>query len=201
MQAILALKVRHQWHYKIAGAQTWIQLFDYNIEMLYILTFQVLSMFSTKVLSTFLHFWGHIPVYFWTCTGQIQISRCSRFPGSTRNPVTSCWYAVTWCTFCLLQCGGDERGTKLCACIPYMLYYGSKPAMAMPHFFSQYSRSDKDLQWQVHFILSVFFFCVRTKCPVFPDMMQYFCIKAGRSKRLTLAWYCSYMKYSLKIYA
>ncbi len=56
--------------------------------MLYILTFQVLSVYSAKcmLLSTFLHFWWQFPGYFWTWADKIQISRFSRLPGSTGNP-------------------------------------------------------------------------------------------------------------------
>ncbi len=52
-----------------------------NIEILYILAFQILSRFSAKflVLSRFSHFLGQIPGYFWTWTDKIQISRFSRF--------------------------------------------------------------------------------------------------------------------------
>ncbi len=47
--------------------KTWKKLFKYNIEMLYILKFQVLSMFSAKflILSRFSHLLGQIPGYFW----------------------------------------------------------------------------------------------------------------------------------------
>ncbi len=50
--------------------------------MLYIVTFQVWSMFSTKclVLSRFSHFWRQIVGYFWTWTDKIQISGFFRFP-------------------------------------------------------------------------------------------------------------------------
>ncbi len=56
---------------------------------MYILTFQVLSRFSAKslILSRFSHVLGQIRGYFWTWTDKIPISRFSRFPGSTGNPV------------------------------------------------------------------------------------------------------------------
>ncbi len=68
--------------------KTWTKLFQHNIEILYLLTFQVLSRFSAKflVLSRFSHFLGQIPGYFWTWTDTIPIFRFSRFPGSTGNP-------------------------------------------------------------------------------------------------------------------
>ncbi len=43
------LKGRHKRHSKIAGAQSWENI-EYNIEILYVLTLQVLSMYSAKCL-------------------------------------------------------------------------------------------------------------------------------------------------------
>ncbi len=88
---ILAPKGRHQRHSKIVGVQNFKTLFHYNIEMLCILTFQVLSRFSIKFLvwSRFSHLLGQILGYFWTWTNKMQISRFSWFPGSTGNPVIS----------------------------------------------------------------------------------------------------------------
>ncbi len=71
--------------------------------MLYILTcltFHVLSKFFAKflVLSRFSHFFGQIPGYFCTWTDKIQISRFSRFPGSTMNPVLNGEPVYGWFT-------------------------------------------------------------------------------------------------------
>ncbi len=65
----------------------WKKLSQYNIKMLYILTFQALSSFSAKlfVLSRFSQVLGQIPGHFWTWTDNIQISRFSKFAGSTRT--------------------------------------------------------------------------------------------------------------------
>ncbi len=59
----------------------WKKLSQYNIEILYILTFQILSRFSAKflVLSRFSHFLGQISGHFCTWTDTIQISMFSRF--------------------------------------------------------------------------------------------------------------------------
>ncbi len=67
----------------------WKKLSQYNIKILYVLTFQVLSRCSAKcfVLSRFSHFLGQIPGHFWTWTDKIQISRFYRFQGSAGNPV------------------------------------------------------------------------------------------------------------------
>ncbi len=69
--------------------KTWTKLSQYNIEIFYILTFQVSSRFSAKflVFSRFSHFLGQIPGHFLTWTDKIQNSRFSRFPGSAGNPV------------------------------------------------------------------------------------------------------------------
>ncbi len=64
--------------------KTWEKLPEYNIEMLYILTFQVLSSILLNFL--FCHFFGQIPSYFWTWTDKIQISRFSRFQWEPRPP-------------------------------------------------------------------------------------------------------------------
>ncbi len=86
MQTILAPKGRRQRQSKIIGVQKWKQMSQYNIEM-YILTFQVLSIFSANFFCPgFGTFWGQIPGYFWTWTDIIQISRFSWFPGSAGNP-------------------------------------------------------------------------------------------------------------------
>ncbi len=96
------LYCRQFWHQKAADTKgiiksqeykTWKLLSQYNIKILYILTFQVLSMFSAKflVLSRFSHFLGQIPGYFWTWTDNIQIFWFFRFPGSTGNPAMTRW--------------------------------------------------------------------------------------------------------------
>ncbi len=58
---ILTPKGSCQRHSKIAEAQNLEKVFQYNIEMLYILTFHVLSMFSAKkkqFCARFCMFWG-----------------------------------------------------------------------------------------------------------------------------------------------
>ncbi len=79
VQTTLAPKGRCQMHSKIVVYKIWKKLSQYKIKMLYVLTFQVLSMFPAKflVLSRFSHFWGQILGYFWTWTG---------FPGSAGKP-------------------------------------------------------------------------------------------------------------------
>ncbi len=71
---------------KLQELKTWKILSQYNTEMLYILTFQVLSMFSAKclVLSRFSHFWDKFQAI--SGGGQIKL-KSPGFPGSTRNPV------------------------------------------------------------------------------------------------------------------
>ncbi len=90
VQTMLAPKPkgRHQRRPNSQEYKNWKQLLQYNIEILYILTFQVLSRFSAKclALSRISHILGQIPGYFWTWTDKIQFSR---FPGSAGNPVIS----------------------------------------------------------------------------------------------------------------
>ncbi len=66
---------------------------QYNIELLYIITFLVLFMLSAKflVLFRFSYIFWQIPGEFWTWTDTTQISRISRFPGSIGNPGSNTW--------------------------------------------------------------------------------------------------------------
>ncbi len=106
--AIFTPKGRHQRHSKIAGAQNLEKKgSQYNIEMLYILTFQVLSMFSAKclVLSRFSHFWGEI--YRLCLDLDRKKIKFPGFPGSAGNPGFSRSTAV-WCLISFIKKFGSK---------------------------------------------------------------------------------------------
>ncbi len=65
--------------------KTWKKIFQYNIQMLYILTFQILSRFSAKFLVLFRisDFWDNFQAI--SRPGQI-IFKSPGFPGSAGNP-------------------------------------------------------------------------------------------------------------------